>query len=117
METNPDNPQNIRNDHNSDSEITNDALPERNKTFTYWLAVLGALLLAVILYFALSGESDYEKGVKYLNQKQYSEALVEFQNVDPGEKEFRMAQSKINYINGLRSYNDNMYPQAKTYLS
>ncbi|MEP7145734.1 MAG: hypothetical protein ABI792_01860, partial [bacterium] len=114
METKPNNQHNAGNDP---SEIDNNTIPDRNKSLPLILGGLGALLIAVILYFALSGESNYEKGVKYLKQKQYTEALVDFQKVDPGDKDFRMAQSKINYINGLKSYNDNMYPQAKTYLT
>ncbi|MEO8664284.1 MAG: hypothetical protein ABI462_02215 [Ignavibacteria bacterium] len=119
MDTNSKQTQNSRQGNFPSDEIRNDRdTPEsKNKLLTYLLSALGVILIAVLLFFALSGESNYDKGVKYLHQKQYSEALAEFQKVDPADKEFRMAQSKINYINGLRAYNDNIYSQAITYLT
>lgn len=81
--------------------------------------ILGSLVLLtlVVLFFVISSTSHYEKGVQYLQQKQYNQSLVEFQKVEPDDKDFKMAQSKINYISGLRAFNDNLRPQAITFLS
>ncbi|MEO8209341.1 MAG: hypothetical protein ABI840_02180 [bacterium] len=100
---------NIRED-----EISSDMNNRRKLVWT--ITGLGAVLLMVILFFVLNGESDYDKGQKYLKQKQYAEALVEFQKVEPEDKDFRMAQSKINYINGLRAFNGGLKMEAKSYL-
>jgi len=89
---------------------------ERNKLILP-LVVTGLVLFLLIMYFALSGDSHYDRGLQYLKQDQYTEALVEFQKVDTDEKDFRMAQSKINYINGLLAYKDGVHPQAKVYLT
>lgn len=89
---------------------------ERNKLILP-LVVTGVVLFLIIMYFALSGDSHYDRGLQYLKQDQYTEALVEFQKVDTDEKDFRMAQSKINYINGLLAYKDGVHPQAKVYLT
>jgi len=75
------------------------------------------LTTVIIMFYLLSGPSDYEKGLQFIHQKQYSEALVEFQKVEPEDKDFRMAQSKINYINGKKAFNDGLYPQAEVYLT
>ena len=37
--------------------------------------------------------------------------------VKPSDKNFQLAQSKINYIYGIRAYNDNQMAQANVYLS
>ncbi|MCY7360718.1 MAG: hypothetical protein LH629_01410, partial [Ignavibacteria bacterium] len=80
--------------------------------------VTGLILTTVIImFYLLSGPSDYEKGPQFIHQKQYSEALVEFQKVETEDKDFRMAQSKINYINGKKAFNDGLYPQAEVYLT
>ncbi|MEO6695364.1 MAG: hypothetical protein ABIY50_10915 [Ignavibacteria bacterium] len=94
----------------------NDNYREKNK-LTIPLVIAGVVLLLLIMYFAMSGDSNYDRGLKYLKQQQYTEALVEFQKVDTDEKEFRMAQSKINYINGLLTYKEGNYPQSKLYLT
>jgi tetratricopeptide (TPR) repeat protein len=66
--------------------------------------------------FMMRGDSHYEKGNMYLKEKKYAEALSEYQKVEASDKEFRMAQSKVNYINGLNSFNSNMYPAALMFL-
>ena len=113
-------------DKNSESQETR---PERSFRNTYRLEegknkngliigfVTGLVLLTVIIIFLFSGPSDYEKGLQFIHQKQYSEAMVEFQKVEPGDKDFNKAQSKINYINGKNAFNDGLYPQAQVYLS
>jgi len=90
--------------------------PEKNKMILP-LVVTGIVLFLIIMYFVLSGQSHYERGLQYLKEDQYTEALVEFQEVDTDEKDFRMSQSKINYINGLLAYKDGVYPQSKLYLA
>lgn len=75
------------------------------------------LIVAAVLIYVFTKDSHYEKASEYLKNKQYTEALVEFQKIDPGEKDYNKAQSKINYINGLTSYNMKLYAAALTYLS
>ncbi len=86
------------------------------KTFLYLtLAILAVIV--IVLVFMMKGDSHYDKGNMYLKNKNYAEALSEYQKVDAGDKDFRMAQSKINYINGLDAFNSNMYPTALMFLS
>jgi tetratricopeptide (TPR) repeat protein len=87
-----------------------------NKTLLFITAlILGAVILFFV--FTMTGESHYEKGNAYLKNKQYTEALAEYEKIDPDEKDYPKVQSKINYINGLTSYNMSLYPAALTYLS
>ncbi len=88
-----------------------------NRTFLYVIIGVLAVVIVVILLVMSNDESHYEKGNAYLRNKQYSEALSEYQKIDTDEKDYQKAQSKINYINGLNSYNMNMYTAALTYLS
>jgi hypothetical protein len=92
-------------------------LENKNNVLKYVLATMGVVLLLAILLFTLSGGSNYESGMKYLNQKQYSEAIFEFSKVEPDEKEFKMAQSKINYINGLKSHEQGMKSESLEFLA
>lgn len=78
----------------------------------------GLIIIAILVYFALrGGESDYQKGVSYLKQSNYSAALTEFREVEPEDKDYVMAQSKINYINGLLAFNAGSKQEAGIYLS
>lgn len=106
-----------RNPRRVDSLQKDESLRNQNTYLKYTLTGLGLLILAVILYFAFSGESDYERGVKYLNEKQYSQALIEFQKVDTDDKDFKSAQSKINYMNGLNASKQGLNSQALMFLS
>ena len=58
----------------------------------------------------------YEQGKEYISKKQYTLAISEFQKINAGEKDFRLAQSKINYIQGLLSFNDSLFETAEVQL-
>jgi hypothetical protein len=105
--------------HYSDNPNTNNpAVRTRKNTVLYTVfAVLGFFLIILIAYVAFSKDSHYDKGMKYLQVKDYNSALVEFQNVSPGDKEFRRAQNKINYINGYKAFNEENFDRAKVYLA
>src|SRR4030095_791772 len=94
----------------------NQNLRKRNSNAIIY--VLSALLIiGFVVIVLLSKKSHYEEGNEYLRQKQYTEALSEFQKVDADDKDFRLAQSKINYINGLRAFNDSLFQEAAVYLT
>lgn len=95
-----------------DKQLENETLEEKNGYLKFILGAIGFISIIVILFFLINADSHYEKGVKFLSEKNYSEALFEFQKVEPGEKEFKMAQSKINYINGLVASGQNAYSSA-----
>ena len=94
----------------------NYTLNKKNNSLKYIIGSISILLVILILIFTLSGETNYEKGMKYLHEKQYTEALFEFQKINPDEKDFKMAQSKINYIKGLEAYNKNVSAEALALL-
>ncbi|RPI17372.1 MAG: hypothetical protein EHM58_09460 [Ignavibacteriae bacterium] len=89
----------------------------RNTALYIALAVLGLLLVILIAYLALSRESKYETGMEYLQAKDYNSALAEFQDISPKDNDFRRAQNKINYIYGVKSFNDGNFDEAKIYLT
>ncbi|NOS85857.1 MAG: hypothetical protein HOP31_12005 [Ignavibacteria bacterium] len=105
---------------NTQNKFSDDLNRKKNKSFVP-LAIVSFFLLflvtGAVLWYVYARESDYEKGMNYLKDKQYTEALIEFQKVNPSNKDFNNAQSKIHYINGLRSYNEGNNPEAIVYLS
>lgn len=107
------------NPNNTNNSNTNNPTGRiRKNTALYTIfAVLGLFLIILIAYMAFSKDSHYDKGMKYLQAKDYNSALMEFQNVSPGDKEFRRAQNKINYINGYKAFNEGNFDKAKVYLS
>ncbi|HMQ79630.1 MAG TPA: hypothetical protein PKE39_10615 [Ignavibacteria bacterium] len=77
------------------------------------------LILVLIIILTAAGCSKtghYEKGKELLAKKQYPEAIAEFQKIDAIEKDYRLAQSKIAYIQGLQSFNDSLFSAAEVQL-
>lgn len=73
-------------------------------------------VLTAIIFTACATNNHYENGKEYLNNKRYTEALSEFQQVPSGEKNYRLSQSKIAYIQGLQSFNDSLFNSAEVQL-
>jgi hypothetical protein len=91
--------------------------PEKNKSLRIFVPAKVIILLIVILFIGCSSDSQYEKGNKFLKQKQYTESLSEFQKIGSEDKYYSSAQSKINYINGLQAYNTGLMKEASVYLA
>ncbi len=78
-----------------------------------------SITAAVLLFLMISGcagNKSYESGLELLKEKKYTEAISEFQKVPAGDKDFRLAQSKISYIQGLLSFNDSLFRAAEVRL-
>jgi hypothetical protein len=90
---------------------------EKNKSLRIFVTAKVIILLIAILFTGCSSDSQYEKGNKFLKQKQYSESLYEFQKIGSDDKNYSSAQSKINYINGLQAYNTGLMKEAAVYLA
>jgi hypothetical protein len=73
-------------------------------------------LFTFVIFLSGCSMNHYEKGKEYMTEKQYSEAIEEFQKIDPGEKDYRMSQSKISYIQGLLAFNDSLMQAAEMNL-
>jgi hypothetical protein len=91
--------------------------PEKNKSLGIFVPAKIIILLIAVLLIGCSSESKYEKGNNFLKQKQYTEALTEFQKIGSDDKNYSSAQSKINYINGLQAYNTGLMKEAAVYLA
>jgi hypothetical protein len=77
------------------------------------------LLFAVIVILFVSGcqkTGHYEAGMEHLSNKEYAEAIAEFQKIDPGEKQYPLAQSKISYIQGMLAFRDSLFEVAEIQL-
>ncbi len=94
--------------------------PKKSKGGVKWGFIIVITLLVgvigVMTYMLFFNTSDYEQGMIYLKDKQYEAALVEFQKVPPADKDYNFAQSKINYITGLKLFDENKLEEAKPYL-
>lgn len=107
-------------DNNNQNTYSDDLNRKKNKSSIPLIIISFLLLFSVtgaVLWYVFLWKSDYEKGTNFLREKKYTEALYEFQRVSPGDKDFNNAQSKIYYINGLRSYNEGRNSEAIVFLS
>lgn len=96
----------------------NEVLENQNLLYKSLFSVIGILIVAFALYFILYGnDTHYEKGFEYTRNKQYSEAIIEFQKVEPDDKDFSKAQSKINYVNGVMASEKGLKSEALLFLS
>lgn len=89
----------------------------KKKSFRIFVPAGAVIILIAILLSGCNSESRYEKGNNFLKQKQYTEALSEFQKIGSEDKNYSSAQSKINYINGLQAYNTGLMKEAAVYLA
>lgn len=81
---------------------------------------LSIIIFSIFVISFLTGCSKtghYEKGMELLSEKKYVEAISEFQKIDAGERDFRLAQSKIAYLQGLQAFNDSLFTTAEVQLS
>ena len=79
--------------------------------------LINLILLIIFITAGCSNMGHYEKGKELLANKQYPEAITEFQKIESGEKDYRLAQSKIAYIQGLQSFNDSLFNSAEVLLT
>ncbi len=78
--------------------------------------VIFAVLIPAFMAAGCAKTGHYERGMELLKDKQYPEAITEFQKIDAGERQFRLAQSKIAYIQGLQAFNDSLFSAAEVQL-
>ena len=111
----------IKNSSTNGNKFVEDDKSRKASKNNFYIMIISFLLLfmaaGVVFWFIYTGKTDYEKGSIYLKDKKYTEAIYEFQKVSPESKDFLNAQSKINYINGLFSYNAGKNSEAFIYLS
>src|SRR4030095_12027765 len=89
----------------------------RNNNLLLYVILVAIILFIAISYFSgCSTENDYEKGTELLKDKHYAAALDEFEEVDSDDPNYRMAQSKIHYIEGLLAFNDSLMQEAQVHL-
>lgn len=79
--------------------------------------LINLILIIFITIAGCSATGHYENGKELLAKKQYPEAIAEFQKVEAGHKDFRLAQSKIAYIQGLQAFNDSLFNAAEVQLA
>jgi hypothetical protein len=91
--------------------------PEKIKSLRIFVPAKVIILLFAVLFIGCSSDSQYDRGNKFLKQKQYTESLSEFQKIGSEDKNYSSAQSKINYINGLLAYNTGLMNEAAVYLA
>lgn len=101
----------------NESNHEKDSLDDKNTLLKTILLIIGISGVFVMLVFFFNRDSDYEKGMGLLNNKNYSEALIEFQKVGPAEEEFEIAQSKINYIKGITAFDKGSRSEALMLLA
>jgi hypothetical protein len=81
------------------------------------IATIFIVILGVSVVILITRSTDYEHGVNYLRDNDLNSALIEFKKVQTDDRNYEMAQSKINYINGVNEYNNNNLISAQSYLS
>lgn len=86
------------------------------KNYTFAALKISIFLVAILFISGCSETNHYKYGMEYLSAKKYPEAISEFQQVTAADKDFRLAQSKINYIQGLQAFNDSLFQAAEVQL-
>ncbi len=84
--------------------------------YNFRTPIASILLFIVLLISGCSKTDHYQNGKDYLSSKKYAEAISEFQQVKADDKDFRLAQSKIGYIQGLQAFNDSLFQAAEVQL-
>ena len=93
-----------------------ESLREENHLLKLTLIAASVLIVAAIVFFYYYPQTDYEKGMNYLQEKKYEQAKAEFESVDPDDNNYTMAHSKINYIKGKISYENGDQTKALLFL-
>ncbi|MBE2255867.1 MAG: hypothetical protein IAE65_06665 [Ignavibacteria bacterium] len=105
-------------DINEDKYDTELITKQGNKTVIFMTVIIVLVMVILgILWFTVFNVSKYDKGMEFLSRRNYDQALIQFNNIPEGTSEYNSAQSKINYINGVRLFNVNDYKNAKEYLT
>ena len=91
--------------------------PWNNNVIYTVIGSLFTIMLVAVIIILINRSTDYEHGVLYMHSNDLNAAMVEFQKIPPDDRMYEMAQSKMNYINGLNAYNKNDTEQANSYLS
>ncbi len=91
-------------------------MPDKRYIIRFLKPGLAACALLCLLTAGCGGNKSYENGIELLKTRKYSEAIAEFQKVGTGEKDFRLAQSKINYIQGVMAFDDSLFRAAELRL-
>jgi hypothetical protein len=81
------------------------------------IASIFITILGVSVVILITRSTDYEHGVNYLRDNDLNSALIEFKKVQTDDRNYEMAQSKINYINGVIEYDNSNLVSAQSYLS
>ncbi len=88
----------------------------KNRFYSHLVKVMAAAVVLFFIAAGCSGNRSYETGIELLKEKKYTEAIEQFQKVPAGEKNFRLAQSKINYIQGVMAFDDSLFRAAELRL-
>jgi hypothetical protein len=86
------------------------------KKYTFTSLLVSIFIVTILFISGCSENNHYKNGKDYLSAKKYPEAISEFQQVTAEDKDFRLAQSKINYIQGLQAFNDSLFQAAEVQL-
>lgn len=99
-------------------KIDTEVMTKQGNKMIVFMSIIIVLILVIVgmLWMMYFNVSDYDRGMDFLLKRNYDQALIYFQKVPQGKSEFATAQSKINYIDGLKLYNVNDYAGAKQFL-
>lgn len=94
-----------------------DDKPIVSNSVIYWvIGCVFTIILASVIIIILTRSSEYENGIRFLHANDLNSARAEFLKIAQDNNTYEMAQSKINYIDGLIAYNKNDLEASKNYL-
>jgi hypothetical protein len=88
-----------------------------NKRISARIYCAAVFITFLVLFTGCSSTGHYEKAMDHLKNKHYPEAIAEFQKINASEKDYRLAQSKIAYVQGLQAFNDSLFSAAEIQLA
>lgn len=90
--------------------------PWNKKLILYALTSLILISTALVLYYTLIYRNSYRQGIGYLKDKNYPAALEKFAEIDSTSDSFPKIQDALNFAKGCKSFDEQDYRSAATYL-
>ncbi|HEX2786906.1 MAG TPA: hypothetical protein VHP32_03305 [Ignavibacteria bacterium] len=103
----------------NDDRLDTEVMTKQGNKMIIFMSIIILLVLVILglLWITYFNVSDYDRGMDFLAKRNYDQALIYFQKVPAGKGDYTAAQSKINYIQGVKLFNVNDYAGAKQFLT
>jgi tetratricopeptide (TPR) repeat protein len=89
---------------------------KKRKLFIYGISSLILVSMALLLYYFLIYNNSYRQGMTFLKNKDYSQALEKFSEIDSTSHSYVQLQSAINFAKASKYFEEQNYKDAIIYF-